>query len=249
MFFVFSKLLLIFILPFTWFACCFFAFIFVKKPKLKRRLLIASVVLLLIFSSPFLLNRFAGSWDVAPVPLKTTGAYSCVIVLGGFSSEGPNGSGYFNATCDRFIEGLKLLKTGKASHILITGGNGGLVQDSFRESDWVKTQLQQFRVPDSLILIENQSRNTIENAAFSKRVLDSAHLQPPYILVTSAFHMRRSLGIFQHTRIPVIPYPCNYLTGHGKLAIDELIPDAGPLFIWNIYIKELVGTAVNHLKW
>ncbi len=244
MFFALSKLLLIFILPFTWFFVCFIASLLVKKPKLKRRLRVASVVILLVFSSPFLINRFADFWDVAPVPLKAT-PYSCVIVLGGFSSEGADGGGYFNAASDRFIEGVKLLKTGKASHILISSGNGNLIHDNFAEADWVKTQLQQLQIPDSCILIENKSRNTIENAAFSKVVLDKAHLQPPYILVTSAFHMRRSLGIFKHTQIPVVPYPCNYFAGHGKIGFDELIPDSGPFFIWNIYIKELVGTTVN----
>ena len=247
MFFVFSKLLLIFILPFSWFFFCFVAFLLVKKPKLKRRFLVASVVILLIFSSPFIINRVANAWDIKPVPLKST-PYSCVIVLGGFSSEGADGSGYFNAAADRFIEGLKLLKTGKASHILISSGNGGLIHDSFEEADWVQTQLKVLGIPDSCVLIEDRSRNTIENAAFSKVVLNKAHLAPPYIVVTSAFHMRRSLGIFKNAGMRIVPYPCNYIAGHSKLSLDEFIPDANPFGVWNIYIKELVGTTVNLLR-
>ncbi|MEO6981390.1 MAG: hypothetical protein ABI113_23550, partial [Mucilaginibacter sp.] len=77
MFFVLSKLLLIFILPFTWIAVCIITSLIVRKPHLKRRFFIAAMVLLLIFTSPFLLDQFAKLWDIKPVPLKNQ-TYSCV---------------------------------------------------------------------------------------------------------------------------------------------------------------------------
>ncbi|HWZ03040.1 MAG TPA: YdcF family protein [Mucilaginibacter sp.] len=196
------------------------------------------------------MNKFSGLWDIKPVPLKTSGPYSCAIVLGGFSSEGKNGEGFFNTSADRFIQGLKLLSTGQVSHILISGGNGNLIPDSFEEGDWVKTQLKLFKVPDSCILIEDRSRNTIENAAFTKPILQKAALQPPYLLVTSAFHMRRSLGIFKATGINVIPYSCNYLPGTGStnISIGDFIPDGSILGTWDYYIKEAIGTLVNKFR-
>ncbi|MGZ3871281.1 MAG: YdcF family protein [Mucilaginibacter sp.] len=215
---------------------------------LKRWLFITSVILLLVFSNPFLFNQFAKHWDIRPVPLKDSGSYSCAIVLGGFSSVNDNGNGIFNTSADRFIQGLKLIATGKVSHILITGGNGHLLANKFRESDWVKTQLLQLKIPDSCILIENKSRNTLENAAFSKPILQKNHLRPPYILVTSAFHMRRSLNIFKKDNIDVIPYPCNYMAEGGNTLVADFIPDAGVFNGWNIYIKELIGTIVNYFK-
>jgi len=248
MYFIFSKLLLILILPFSWFLAFFIAALVVKKQHLKRRFLIISVVIMLLFSSPVLFSVFAHYWDIKPVPLKKTGAYSCAIVLGGFSGEDANGNGFFNTSADRFIEGLKLFTTGKVTHILISSGNGNLIHDNFAEADWVKTQLKQFNVPDSSVLIENRSRNTIENAAFSKILLNKNHLQPPYILVTSAFHMRRSLNIFKKTNLDVIPYPCNYMVGENKVSIDGLIPDAAVLGTWNYYIKEVVGNIVVYFK-
>jgi len=248
MFFFFSKVLLIFILPFTWVVAFLIAALLAKKPKLKRRFLIISVVLLFIFTNPLLFNLFVSHWDIKPVPLKKTGPYSCVIVLGGFSGEDENGNGHFNASADRFIQGLKLFTTGKASHIMISGGNGALHPDQFEESDWVKTQLLQLKVPDSCILIEDRSRNTIENAAFSKPILEKSHLQPPYLLVTSAFHMRRSLGIFKKTKIDVIPFPCDYVIMNESFSMNEFIPDGEIIGKWNYYIKELVGTIVNYFR-
>src|ERR1700744_4074695 len=190
MFFILSKLLLIFIFPFFWITVFIIAALVIKNPKRKRRCFIIAVVLLLIFSNPFLFNRVARNWDIRSAPLKNT-TYSSAIVLGGFTSVDGNNNGYFNGSADRFIQGLRLLETGKTSHILISGGNGLLIPGAFRESDWVRSQLLQLKVPDSCIVVENRSRNTLENAAFSKDILMKKHLQPPYLLVTSAFHMRR----------------------------------------------------------
>ena len=243
MFFIFSKVLYLFILPLTWILALFIASFIIKKPKLKRRLLVTAVVLLFVFSNPFLFNNVARLWDIYPVKLK--GPYSCVIVLGGFASEGPSGSGHFNGACDRFLEGLKLMDTHQASHILISGGNGGLIPDSFKEADWVKSQLKLFNVPDSCVLTEDKSRNTIENAAFSKIILEKKHLKPPYLLVTSAFHMRRSIGIFKKDSIAITPFPCDFTAGSARFSPDNFIPDADILGSWNIYIKEFIGTTVN----
>jgi uncharacterized SAM-binding protein YcdF (DUF218 family) len=245
MFFIFSKLLLPLILPFTWILVWLIAAAVVKKPKAKKKLLLISLLLTLIFSNPFLLNKFADLWDIKRVPLTSKQPYSCVIVLCGFTTIGPDGVAYFNGASDRFIQGLKLLEMHKVSHILISGGNGNLSPGSFKESDWSKTQLKLFNVPDSCILIEDKSRNTIENAAFSKTVLQKNNLKPPYILVTSAFHMRRALGIFKKAKIEVIPYPCSYLAGGDKFTFDQLIPDVYNLDTWNMYTKEVVGTTVN----
>lgn len=248
MFFVLSKLLIVFIYPVTWIAAFLIAALIVKKGKLKNRLTVIGTVLLLIFSNPFLLNQFARRWDILSAPLKNNTPYSCAIVLGGFTSEDSNGNGFFNGASDRFIEGVKLLNTGKVSHILISSGNGNLFHDNFREADWVKTQLILFKVPDSCILIENRSRNTLENAAYSKQVIEAHHLPPPYVLVTSAFHMRRSLDIFKKIGMDVIPYSCNYVAGGGGLSLGEFVPSADALDAWNTYTKQVVGTIVNQLR-
>ncbi|MFD2144681.1 YdcF family protein [Mucilaginibacter antarcticus] len=101
------------------------------------------------------------------------------MVLGGFSSGGDSGDGHFTTAADRFIQGTKLAISKQASHILISGGSGELIPGKFREAAWVRTQLLQFSVPDSIILVENNSKNTIENARFSKVLLQLKHLPPP----------------------------------------------------------------------
>jgi uncharacterized SAM-binding protein YcdF (DUF218 family) len=214
-----------------------------RSKKWKYRCLIAAIVLLVLFTNPFLFNQFAQSWDIAPYKSDNK-KYNCAIVLGGFSSGSYKADGYFNTAADRFIQGTKLLSTGQTSHLLITGGTGSLLSGEFREATWVKKQLHQFNYPDSAILIESNSKNTLENAKFSKVVLDRAKLKPPYLLVTSAFHMRRSLMIFKKAGMEVIPYPANYLI-RRKAVVSDIIPEADILSYWNIYIKEVVGYVAN----
>ena len=159
-----------------------------------------------------------------------------------------DGNGMLNISADRYIEAVKLLTTGKAKHLLMSGGNGSLLDRRFSEADWTKTQLKDFNFPDTSILIEDRSRNTMENASYSKVILARAHLKPPYLLVTSAFHMRRSMMIFQHQGINVVPYPANYLVDRGDISFSDFLPDGSSLLAWNLYTKELVGYVIDYFK-
>ena len=246
MFFILSKLLVNFIYPITWIGIALaFAFLF-KNHRIKRRCLIAALSILIFFTNTFLLNLFAGFWDIEGKDLK--GHYSCAIILGGFVSEDQYGNGYFNSASDRFIQAIKLKNTKKVDHLLFSGGNADINPSAFREATWVKNELKYFGIADSSVLIERGSRNTFENAKFSKTILMSRNLRPPYLLVTSAFHMRRSLQTFKKMNVDVMPYPCNYIAGREKTTISSFIPSADTLLKWNVYIKEVIGYSVYYFK-
>lgn len=247
MYFILSKVLLFLLFPLLWIFALLIIALLAKKPKRRKRFFIIALVMLYFFSAPLFLNQVANWWSVKPGRANEPKVYSCAIVLGGFSSMDKYNVGYFNGSADRFIQGLKALATGKATHIMITGGNGGLFPGVFSEANWVKTQLDAFKIPDSLTLIESKSRNTIENAVFSKPMLLKAGLKPPYMLITSDFHMRRSLMIFQKEGYDVVPYPCNIMAGHNDSGLTDLIPDGSTIGGWNIYFKEMVGYVVD--KW
>lgn len=246
MYFILSKILLFLIFPLSWVFILLLISLVTKNQKRKRRALIAAIILLFLFSNPFLFNQFARLWDIPAYQLKKGEVYNCAIVLGGFSGADDKEQGRFNPSADRFIQGIKLLTTGKVSHLLVTGGSGNLIPGKFREGAWVKTQLKEFKFPDSTMLIESNSRNTIENARFSNTILKQSHLKGPYLLITSAFHMRRALMIFKKQGINVIPYSCNFIED-DKISFDDFfIPDANKLAYWNIYIKEVIGYITNY---
>ncbi len=248
MFFILSKVLLYFIFPLTWVMVLAICSIVVKNTRRKKNLRIAAVVIFYLFSNNFLLNLFARAWDAPPVTLPVGSHYSCAIVLGGFTSADKNEQGYFNTAADRFIQGVKLYKQGIVSHVLITGGNGNIIPGAYHEGAWAGQQLAAMGLPPEAILVENNSRNTLENGAFTRQLLLDTHLAPPYILVTSAFHMRRSLMVFHREDLQVIPYPCNYTAGRYQLSVFDLIPGSEALNTWPYYIKEVIGYAVYWVK-
>jgi uncharacterized SAM-binding protein YcdF (DUF218 family) len=208
-----------------------------------------AAIVLIVFSNPFLLNLYARVWEVGRAPLKQGKIYDAAIVLGGFTGEDKHGNGYFNEHSNRLIKTVLLKTTGRVTHILISGGNNDLNPDKFTEGAWVRKTLLEMNFPDSTILIDRRSKNTTENALFSKRSLDSAHLHSPYLLVTSGFHMRRALYDFRKKGVDVIPCPSDKLAKDARIMFgDYFVPDVGILVGWNYYIKELFGLAIEHLK-
>jgi len=236
-----SILASIILSPFNWIILLLLiAWIFRKRAFRKTALLIA-LCIFIVFGNKWLLNLYAKKWQQNPVAIPTLPIYSSGIVPGGFASPDENGDGYFNPSADRFIQAVKLYKLGKITHLLISGGNGKPDDKNFREAAWVKTQLVIFGVPDSVILIEDRSDNTQDNAVNSKHLLDSLHLPPPYLLITSAFHMPRASIIFKKNGLAVDPFPCNYTEGRDSFSWDDLFPRTSVLQDWDRYLKETVG--------
>jgi uncharacterized SAM-binding protein YcdF (DUF218 family) len=248
MFFILSKVLSFLLYPLLYIFVLLLIAVFSKNAKRKRNYLVYGLIALYVFSNSFLINRFANAWDIAPARLENGKVYNAAIVLGGFSSDDKDGHGMFNPAADRFIQAVLLQKTGKVKNIVITGGNGNLMPSAFREGAWARYQLKAAQIPDSCILIEDKSRNTLENASFTKVLLQKHKQQGPYLLVTSAFHMRRSMRIFRKAGIDITPYPCNYIAGTSVMTFDELVPNADALSKWSTYIKEVIGLAVNYVS-
>lgn len=246
MYFLISKLFVIFIYPFTWILAILLYAILCKNVRRKQKLLITCIALLYIFGNTLLIKLFARMWDVDTFP-PTSKTYSSVILLGGFASEGENGKGLFNQSADRFIQATKLLTNHNASHLLFTGGNAEINPGKFREGYFARNELKEMHFADSTILIESQARNTIENALFSKKLLSQANLKPPYLLVTSAFHMRRSLLIFKKAGIDVVSYPSDFQMKE-KVKWSDLLPNADAFSVWSKYIKEIVGYIAAYFK-
>lgn len=214
------------------------SFIF-KNAGIRKGMRICALVIFIAFGNHWLLSRLVSKWQPGPVPPERLAHYSCGIITGGFGSPDASGNGFFNISADRFIQMSKLYKLGKVSYILITGGNGKINSKAFREAGWAKKEFMAIGIPDSVIIAEDHSANTAENAQNAKRILDSAGLHPPYILVTSAMHMPRASLLFSKAGVPVRPFPCNYTEGRDSFSWDDLLPRPSVLLDWNPYLKEI----------
>jgi len=140
---------------------------------------------------------------------------SGIIVLGG--GESVARSRYWqrlevNEGGDRYIELLTLAQRYPELPILFSGGSGRVTQQQFGGADALEPLLQQWQL-DQRVLLERRSRNTYENALLSKPLADpisAAHGDKPWLLVTSAFHMPRAVGIFEALGWKVQPHPVDY---------------------------------------
>lgn len=248
MFFILSKVLLFLLVPFCWVTILFIWSLFSKKESTKKRLRIAIVVIFILFTNPFLYRSLVMAWQPAPVELPAGKQYGLGILLGGMSGYDVNNKGFFNSASDRYIQTADLYHRGIIKKILISGGTGSLTQDEPAESFFLRTFFINNGIPDSAIIIESRSRNTSENAIFSKKIIDSLHIQPPYILITSSMHMPRSVGVFRKNGYDCIAYPCNYEVYPSRFSLyNTVVPDAGVMHDWALFLKEMVGTIAYKL--
>jgi uncharacterized SAM-binding protein YcdF (DUF218 family) len=248
MFFILSKLLFFLLIPFTWIMLLLFWIYFTKSAKLKRKLTILTISISIIFSNPWLYKEVTLTWQASKKNLSTSEQYEAGILLTGMVQFDKYNEGYFGAASDRFIQAANLYHTGRIKKILVTGGSGSLLYDYPAEAEYLKKALVNNAIPEKDIIVEPLSRNTYENAIFSKKIIDSLQLKPPFLLITSATHMPRSSAVFKKTGIQFIAYPCDYKVVKDKFSFDDmLMPDAKLLKNWSELLKEIIGLAAYKL--
>lgn len=248
MFFILSKILLFIISPAFW-ICVLLIWSFVtKKERRKKALRIASLAMFIIFTNPVLFNVSVNAWQPGPVEIPAGKRYSAAIVLGGVIMTDGKKRMYFGPESDRFIQTTKLYRTGTVQYVMATGGSGSLTERDAKEANQFRRQFLLQGIPDSAIIIENASRNTYENAVFSKRILDSLRIPAPYIVITSAIHVPRAKAVFKKAGLDVIFYPAAYKqVNYNKSWSDFIIPDTGILPQWNYLLKEIAGSLIYRL--
>lgn len=184
--------------------------------RLGRKLLIASVALVAICGFSPLGNlllypleaRFP-PWDPAH------GAPDGIVVLGGGIDADlsmSHGKAVFTRAADRIVEAAALARQYPNARIIYSGGSANLIDADAREADYAAAIFERLGVARERLTMERRSRNTKENAEFSK-LLAAPKSGERWLLLTSAFHMPRSVGIFRKAGFAVEPYPVDWRTG------------------------------------
>lgn len=179
-------------------------------------------------------------------PLKITG--DVLIVLGGgatFDTPNINGIGHLSGSAANRI--LTCAQLYRISNLPIIISGGRVYRSSGDESEIAKNTLMGLGVPQERIILENRALNTSENAKYIRKLLAQYKFRHP-VLITSAFHMERSVRQFKKFKINVLPYPTDYQSNiHQKFEFYWLWPSAGALNKSHIALKEYLGIAVA--KW
>jgi uncharacterized SAM-binding protein YcdF (DUF218 family) len=236
MFFVLSKIFDFFITPLAWILLCILFSVVLKNKKWKSRLRIASLAILLVFTNPWLISRVMSAWEVPAVNSKNiTNPYDVGIVLGGSMR-------YYDQSVDRLLQALQLYHDKKIKKILLSGGSGFVNFQDWKESGLIASVLLKSGVPEVDIILENGSRNTYENATLSNNILKDKKYGSRFLLITSAFHMRRSLLCFEKVNLKVEPFSVDTRSANYINTLDKIIqPDAECLTQWDLLLHEWIG--------
>ncbi len=150
-------------------------------------------------------NHFA-----VPEPLPET--IDGIIVLGGavvVQITASRSQVTLGDAAERMTESLALAQRYPEATLLFSGGSGELVERQLSEADVAAMFYEQLGLEPARLLFEQRSRDTYENALFSYELVNP---QPGerWLLVTSAVHMPRAVGVFQALGWPVLPYPVDF---------------------------------------
>lgn len=251
MFFVLSKVLSFLIKPSVWLVALLVVAIFTKHPRRRKRCLVATLVLFLLFSNHLLFNLVMHAYEEPPVPFAAIEEpYDIGILLGGYTYTFVPTSDdrhTFNYEATRLTETLELYQTGRIEKILLTGGSGRVLGEAKNEAEMMVRFLTRMKIPREDIIVEKESRNTRENAVFSKAIIEERYPGARCLLITSSWHMPRAEACFRAVDLPVDPFPTGHRQEAYRFAPESwLIPDARGLFHWEFLIKEWVGYAVYY---
>ncbi|MFT3730156.1 MAG: YdcF family protein [Hyphomicrobium sp.] len=254
MFFVASKVIFFFIQPsnVAFFALLLGGLLMFRHPRWGKRFLAVGLGIVVLFG--FLpggnllvlpLEERFGS-RVEPVPV---GKISGIILLGGFEDIAvtkARGALAVNEAAERLTETLRLAKALPYAKIIFTGGSGSLFGGS-----GVAEPVRQFFIdagiaPDRIV-IEKDSRNTYENAVFTKALLKPSP-DDRWVLVTSAYHMPRSVGIFRKVGYNVVPYPVDFRTRGWQDALSPFDSIADGLKRTDLAAREWIGLVAYWLS-
>ena len=216
-----------------------------KRPSLKKWLFRIGLGLLLFCTNDFIASEVMRAWELPATPFnKITRTYDWGILLTGVTKleAEPRDRVHFSRGADRATHTLQLYKMGFIKKILISGGSGRLMGDGQPEADELANVLIMMGVSPDDILIENSSRNTHESAIEVKKLLERITTTDQCLLITSGYHMRRSIACFTKAQWKIDSFSADILSHKRMWTFDVLfIPKTEALGIWQSLVKEWVG--------
>lgn len=237
-------------MPLSWVIYALLVALLTKKPKHRKIALVSGLGFLFFFGNGFIYNEVIRLWEVPPTsPQALSVPYDVVVVLTGgiaeVTSPAPKIT-HFGFTSDRIWQAVALYRQQKVKKILISGGiasvTGVLVGEE--EGTAIRDYLVMLGLPKEDILLENQSRNTHENALFSAKILKNQFPKGQFLLCTSASHLRRSMACFRKVGILMTPYPAEFRMKPRAVGLDSWYPREMIFFQWQLLLREWIGFVV-----
>ena len=252
-FFILSKTVQFCIEPLNWVIIfIFFGLLFLglRKPHLCKRFLVFALLDLLIVgwlptSEIFLrpLENAISKIDIGKLSVDEIGG---IIILGGAIEGGEiavdRGEISIYSSAERVTKAFELIRKYPDVPFIFTGLSGRITPRGVSEADAFKQLIQEQGLAGRDGYYENQSRNTYENVILIKPMIaeiEKGRPVKPWLLVTSASHMYRSVQIFQKQGLNVIPISVDYQTANSlQWTAFDLVDGAQN---WNKLAHEIIG--------
>jgi uncharacterized SAM-binding protein YcdF (DUF218 family) len=252
--FLLSKLSTILLLPPGLFiAVCVLSlvFLFLGRMKLSKIVLGAVAALFYLLSiEPVMDGLILGLENRYP-PLHglDPGGVNVIVVLGtgGVVCNSPEEGGAESLSPDY----LKRVVYARNLHdlynlpIIVSGGRVTRNTECDPESRVAKRTLETLGVGNDRIFVEDESRNTWENALYVGRLYRPDRV----VLVTSAYHMRRSIYCFKRNGIRCIPAPTDYKSSRSRYNYRSYLPRMVALEGSHLAMKEWLGLAYYRIRY
>lgn len=193
--------------------------LFLKREKLAKKIyIIAATLVLLITLFP------VGEWLAAPLeyrfetnPTLPTHVDGIIVLSGSEDAHRSHlwGQPEFNAGAERLTTFVTLARKYPNAKLVHSGGSGSLILQEFKEAEVAGKLYDNLGLDTTRILFEKESRNTFENVRNSKKLVNPQDGEN-WVVITTATHLVRSVGIFQKQGWEVIPYPVDHKGKKGK---------------------------------
>ena len=222
-------------------------FSFFTRNKLSKLL---SIILLLIFSNPIVANLGLKYLEKNHPVSKLTeiNKVDAIVVLSGMLKpvelDDKKIIYEFNESVDRFEAGIQLMKMGKSSKIIFTRGYLPW-SIGIPEGEQLKNLAIERGINEDNILLTSIVKNTEEEAKNIKKLIKN---NETIALVTSSFHMPRSLKLISDNRFKVIPVSVDQRASNQKLTFLSFLPSSGALDNNSLVVRELLGRIYYSLK-
>ena len=242
MFWFISKILVPLASIWFWLIVLLVVALWMKNNKIKNKLLIICISCFLIFLNRGIVNIAFVMIEPPHQQIQAGETFDYALVLGGFAEfDRDRKTIEFNNSSDRLFSAIELYKRGVVGKILLSGGEGTLIKTGVSESSVTARYLIAIGIPKQDIVEESNSKNTFENITNCINTFDLKHKKT--LLITSAYHIPRSIRICHKLCISPTPYPCDFKSSRIRFT-DFLIFNTTVLNDWDIIIHETIGLMI-----
>lgn len=149
-----------------------------------------------------------------------------------------------NGQAERMTEAVALMRRYPHLRLLFTGGVSNLSATGASEAERARVFFAAMGIEPSRVVYEERSRNTCENALYSA-ALPGVDKGQRWLLLTSAFHMPRTMAVFKRVGWRVTPWPVDHrATAHDSWFDFSLHNGPG---LWTLALHEWLGLAAYRM--